>query len=194
VVNATGPQPSAQQRSTVVLEHDATSRSLHSRTDSFSVTESSPEGSSSVNEQFLVGNEACRYNGSEWTYQAMSPMEREMSDFLVALPDLNVPIENPQLVGREDVNGVTTEHYSFRLSGLGEQSGAEVRRAEGNYWLAVDGRYLVKYELNVDMGTGPVGDPAAENFQATLTLNLTGINQPLVIGLPAECLAATSGG
>jgi hypothetical protein len=90
----------------------------------------------------------------------------------------------PQYVAQETVNGVLSNHFTFILNGLGGQSGADVTANQGDYWLAVDGQYLVKYTLVVELRSSP-----EEVFRQEYRLELTGINQPLTIDFPAECIA-----
>jgi hypothetical protein len=70
------------------------------------------------------------------------------------------------------------------LSGLGVDSGAEVTENQGEYWIAQDGQYLVKYLLTVEEQSEP-GKP----IRFSVSIDLTSVNQPVDITLPAECLA-----
>jgi hypothetical protein len=98
-------------------------------------------------------------------------------------------IENPTFVDQVNLNGVMTNHYQFRISGLGAKSGALVTQSDGEYWVAQDGNYLVKYQLLMELRSGPEGDATAELAQGQFHIELTQINQPINIALPAECLA-----
>ena len=142
-----------------------------------------------MSQRFLVGNDSCMFSDGEWSYEALTPLERELADFSLTLMDLRVPIENPVLVGPETINGVPADHFTFRLTSLGQESGALVQAADGEYWLAQDGRYLVKYLLTINMRTGPEGEPAAEAFNSTTRVELRNVNQPIAITLPPECEA-----
>jgi hypothetical protein len=59
--------------------------------------------------------------------------------------------------------------------------------ADGEYWVALDGQYLVKYALVLEAATGPEGDPAAEIMHGEYSFELQETNQPVNISLPPEC-------
>jgi hypothetical protein len=63
--------------------------------------------------------------------------------------------DNPTFVAAETVNGIPSNHFSFKVSGLGVASGAAVLANRGDYWLAVDGQYIVKYHLLLGTCTDP---------------------------------------
>lgn len=86
--------------------------------------------------------------------------------------------------GEEDIDGVTASHFTFDQRAIGLDGLAD---ASGELWLAIDGGYLVRYRLTITGGSeyfGPAG-------QGTLTYDyqLSDVNLPLDIGLPAECPA-----
>jgi len=161
----------------------------HMQITSFSADEDSPEGVTESTEQYQVGNELCFFDGETWAYQEMTDLQREVSDLVGSIPDMRFPIENPTLLGEEMVNGVLTNHVRFHLASLGSRSGADVQEAGGEYWLAKDGRYLVKYTLTINMRTGPQDDTEAQAVFVTAVYELRDINQPRTIPLPADCLA-----
>jgi acyl-CoA hydrolase len=93
-------------------------------------------------------------------------------------------IENPKLVAEETVNNILTDHFTFKVSGLGVKSGAEVTTNQGDYWLAKDGSYVVKYSLVTETR----GGPNSEIIHLEVHIELTDINQPVTIALPAQCV------
>lgn len=186
---STGPNPLAQSSSQITILHAADANANHLQSQTFTRGEDNPEGSEGASQRFLVGYDSCTFADGEWSYEALTPLERELADFAPTLIDLRLPIENPLLVGPETINGVPADHYTFRLTSLGAESGAQVQAADGEYWLAQDGRYLVKYLLTINMRSGPEGDPAAQAFNSTNRVELLNINQPIAITLPAECEA-----
>ena len=95
-------------------------------------------------------------------------------------------IENPAFVGEEKVNDIPTNHFTFKVSGLGVQSGAEVKTNQGDYWLAVDGQYLVKYVLQIEESTDP-----QRLLQTEISIDLNQINKPVDISFPPGCIAAS---
>lgn len=188
-IESTGPDQLAQSSNQITALHDANANANQIQMQSFSRGEDNPEGSESMSQRFLVGYDSCQFSDGEWSYEALTPLERELADFSLTLMDLRVPIENPVLIGPETINGITADHFTFRLTSLGQESGAQVQVADGEYWLAQDGRYLVKYVLTINMRTGPEGDPAAQAFNTTTRVELRNINQPIAIPLPPECEA-----
>jgi hypothetical protein len=84
--------------------------------------------------------------------------------------------------GAETINEVAAVHYTFDQRALAEDGLTE---STGELWVAVEGGYLVKYVLTSAGGADYFG----EGVEGTLTLDyaLTGINQPVTIGVPADC-------
>lgn len=84
--------------------------------------------------------------------------------------------------GAETVNDVASDHYTFDESAQGMSGIAE---STGELWVASDDGYLVRYTLTT---TGSA-DYFGEGIEGTLTWDyeLTDVNQPLVIEIPADC-------
>jgi hypothetical protein len=84
--------------------------------------------------------------------------------------------------GSETVNDVAVDKYTFDERALGE---AGFTHASGQVWVASDNGYVVRYLLT----TTAKADYFGEGTDGTLTreYNLTGINQPVTISLPAAC-------
>jgi hypothetical protein len=144
---------------------------------------SSPERSESTSYQ--IGLETCSISDGEVEFNTLDPIEKEMASIFNRLMDVLPVIENPEYIGDETVNGIATHHFSFSLSGLGSQSGAVVTTNQGEYWLAVEGQYLVKYQFVIELSSTP-----EENIRQEYRLELQNVNQPLTISFPPECLAA----
>jgi len=62
-----------------------------------------------------------------------------------------------------------------------------VNANQGDYWLAVDGRYIVKYILIMETST----DPQTNVFHEEISIELNQINQPVTIAFPQTCLDAS---
>jgi hypothetical protein len=92
-------------------------------------------------------------------------------------------IDDPSFVAAETMNGVPTNHFSFQVDGLGSSSGSIVNINQGDYWLAVDGQYIVKYLLIIDMSADP-----ETVFHEEVSIELNDINQPVSITFPQGCL------
>jgi hypothetical protein len=116
------------------------------------------------------------------------------SDLMSEVVVLNPLIENPVYVGEDVVNGVTVRTYTFEVRSIGATSEVEAARADGSYAVADDGDYLVHYRLDMDLRTGPEGDPEAESTVFFIELSLEDINQPAAIAFPPNCQAAEPGG
>lgn len=86
--------------------------------------------------------------------------------------------------GSETMNGITANHYTFDERALGQ---LEIAKSTGEIWVASDGGYLVKYVLT----TTGTSDFFGEGIEGTLTWDyeLTDVNQPVSIELPADCPA-----
>jgi hypothetical protein len=84
--------------------------------------------------------------------------------------------------GAEDVNGTSVNHYSFDEIALGKTG---LEESSGGVWVAVDGGYVLKYELTTNGGDTAFG----EGIEGTLTLTyvLTEINSTVLAALPEGC-------
>jgi hypothetical protein len=87
-------------------------------------------------------------------------------------------------VGSETLNGAAANHYRFDEQAVGQLGVAE---ATGELWVAAEGGYILKYVLTLTGGADYFG-PGVEGT-ATWNYELTNINQPLTIELPANCPA-----
>jgi hypothetical protein len=96
-------------------------------------------------------------------------------------------VDNPTFVAQETVNGIPVNHFTFTVSGLGVKSGAQVNANQGDYWLAVDGQYIVKYSLVVETSS----DPQTNVMHEEISIDLNQINQPISIAFPQGCLDAS---
>ena len=90
----------------------------------------------------------------------------------------------------ETVNGISTWHYTFTEADITEEN-FTVEEAKGDIWVAQDGNYPVKFELEMNgSGTGQ----AVEDFFASGTMKMSyellDINQSFTIDLPEEAANA----
>jgi hypothetical protein len=177
---------------TLVVSSDRDSDSSYTRTETLVTTGDGEEVSEDVQEQYQIGNRLCTLTDGEVEFSSISEIARVMTGLLSQVVDFNPLIEDPVYVGQDVVNGVPVRTYTFEVRSLGAASGAEASRADGTYALAVDGDYIVQYRLDMELRTGPEGDPAAESSVSSFDLSLEEINQPVEIGFPAACLEAES--
>ena len=89
-----------------------------------------------------------------------------------------------QAAGSATINGTATKHYTFDERALG-QSGQT--QSKGELWVASDGGYVVKDMVTTKGNTDYFG----EGIEGTLTWDyeLTDVNKPVEINLPADCPA-----
>lgn len=148
-----------------------------------------PEVNTSISEQYRIGDTECDFSpdDEETKIQTIDPMQNEMIDVLFRMMDFTPVINNPELVGEEMINGIKTNHFKFTVSGLGTDSGATVLQNKGDYWLAQDGQYIVKYDAILETSDGPTGDPNTKLDHFEFHLDLTDVNQSFTIDLPARC-------
>ena len=185
----------AQERTlmTVVAARDREADANYNRTETL-VTTDENEVSEDVQEQFVIGNQLCLVTAGEAQVTPISDTAQVMTDLMSQVVDFNPLIENPVYVGEDVLNGVPVRTYTFEVRSLGAASGAEAARADGSYAIAVDGDYLVQYRFDMELRTGPEGDPEAESSVSFFELSVEEINQPVEIAFPPNCQAAESSG
>jgi hypothetical protein len=184
-----GPTELDKSSSLYEVAYNADGDRTHVHNESVSSSADEPEEARNVSDQYQVGDKTCEISDGETNpgENKMNPLQKEMTNALTHLYDLNISVEDPVYVGEETVNGVLTEHYTFKVAGLGSESGAEVVANRGEYWVAKDGQYLVKYAVLMETRTAPAGSTQAEAVHIEVNIDLTEINQPVEITLPAEC-------
>jgi hypothetical protein len=146
-----------------------------------------PDANNSENYIYNIKNEQCSGSEGSWSFSTMTPAQKELVDVYKQMIDVTPLIGDPVLVGPENVNGVDTNHFSFKVKGLGVSSGAEVTANQGDYWLAVDGRYIVRYSLVMETRSGP----NSEIMHQEIHIELANINQPVPeVVFPQGCIEA----
>lgn len=156
---------------------------VHTSSLTGSAESSTPERSESFSYQ--IGLETCSLSEGEAEFNTLGALEKELASIFNRVIDFLPLVENPQYLGAETVNGIPSSHFTFQLSGLGSQSGADVTANQGEYWLAVDGQYLVKYSLVIELRTSP-----EQGMRQEYRLELTNANQPISITFPPACESA----
>jgi hypothetical protein len=181
----TGPGTSdfSHMRYEIENSKDLDATSMHSINAKSS--QDSPELDQTDSYMYKIGYATCSGSGEdEWDYTENDPQTNEMADLSGQLVDVVPLIDNPTYIGSEDMNGIQTNHFTFQISGLGLESGAQVNANQGDYWLAQDGQYLVRYKL--------VTETMDPNDMTTLhmefLIDLTNVNQPVDITFPAGCV------
>jgi len=187
-IKTSGPDPA--DSSTIVYESQRSQKqdAHYTRMTSTQVKKGadSPQGNDSAGEVYRIGNDQCTKSGDKWSWTSMPPNEAEMLNLTMNVFDITPMIDNPTFVANETVNNIPTKHYSFKVTGLGVKSGANVTANQGDYWLAVDGQYIVKYSLVVET----VVDPKTSIIHMEVLIDVKNINQPVNIAFPQACLDA----
>lgn len=153
-------------------------------------TESSadyPEPDTSSSETWTTADTTCEFDGEEYSAEAANPFMADMGDVLTGVFDIVIPAGNATKVGTETIAGVQADHYTFSIEGLGAGSGTQVDQNTGELWVAVDGGYLLKYQVTTSLRSTPADGSAVETYSLALTLELTSVNQPVGITVPAGC-------
>jgi len=182
---SSGPGPA--QSSTTIIESQRSSDTDASATH-ITATVVSPDGGdpeTSDTTMYDIGNDQC--SGSDvdgWEWTSTTPAEAEMQGLVNSMLGMTPVIDDPVFAATATVNGVPTNHFSFQVSGLGTSSGSIVNINQGDYWLAVDGQYIVKYLLILEMS-----EAANSNvLHQEITIEMNDINQPVSIAFPQGCL------
>jgi len=146
------------------------------------------EENNSTTETYVIGNVTCTGSGEDWTYTEMTAQEKEMLDVYKGMVDVIPLIDNPEFVGEETVNGVAANHFAFQMSGIGDSSGSVATVNSGDYWLAKDGNYIVKYHLLLEVQSAAEGSQENETSNIEASIDLTNINVPITFTMPQYCV------
>jgi hypothetical protein len=145
--------------------------------------ESPTNGDSEI---YRIGNDQCSKSSDKWSWSSMAPNQAEMMDIIMNLMEYTPVVDKATFVAKETINGIPAKHFTFKISGLGVKSGAEVTANKGDYWLAVDGQYIVRYSLILET----VVDPATNIMHMETLIDLKDVNQPVSIAFPQACMDA----
>lgn len=187
---ANGPTAQDRNETRVTTSTDSVNERTVTRMESFSSSADDPQGSTSSTSNYRVGNVTCMVDESgegEAETEDYSPAAKEMLNILSGLWDVHFKTGEAVFVSTETINGVNCDHFTFSVGGLGKTSGAEVTQSTGEYWSAVDGNYLVKYDVVLETRNAPESSASAEVLRSEVHYLLSDINTPLSIELPAQC-------
>ncbi|MEO6061845.1 MAG: hypothetical protein ABIQ99_07910 [Thermoflexales bacterium] len=186
-----GPEPTDQNEITMITQVDSARKASRTRTETREVSADSPKGSTDASETIAIGNQQCEISGQGASQKGkltdQQPIESDLRGTLTGLLDVTLSAENPVFVAEETVNGIPSNHFTFKVTQLGKDSGAVVRNNKGDYWLARDGQYLVKYTLALEAATAAQGSAQAQTFKADVSYELSNVNAPMTIAFPAFC-------
>ena len=182
-----GPTP--EDSSTIMIisqrSKDQDARYTHITQNSVKTGEAAQD--TSETELYRIGNDQCSGQSGEWSWTSMASNQAEMMGLMMNMIDFTPIIDDPTFVAQEMINGIPSNHFSFSVKGLGVESGAEVTINQGDYWLAVDGQYIIKYSLVLET----VMDPQTNIIHMEILIDMNDINQPVNIVFPQACLEAS---
>lgn len=191
-INLINNGPTSQDKSQVTIKEETGTDGKSSHLNFKSITSSakSPKAESSTIDEYVFGNSRCNFSdgdSSDADKSNVDPMAKEILNTWYTLIDLVPAVYDPIFIGKEDVNGVKTNHFKFKVKGLGASSGAEVVSSDGEYWLAQDGQYVVKYDAILETRDGPAGNAKTKTMHSEFHIEVTDINQNIIITLPGSC-------
>jgi hypothetical protein len=186
--NSVGPDPT--QSSTTSIQRQRSNDTNSSSTSINMSVISAGGGDPAITDTsiYQIGNDQCSGSDTDgWSWTSSTPVEAEMQGLITGMIGLTPLIDNPVFVAAETVNGIPTNHFTFQVSGLGASSGAVVNINQGDYWLAVDGHYIVRYTLIIEISTAA----DTEVLHEEISIEMNQINQPVSIAFPQGCLDAS---
>ncbi len=187
IFKSTGPDPAQSSTTTIETQHDKDLGASYTHLTMSVVDTSGSDPNNSDSNIYRIGNDQCSGSEEDWTWTSMPPNQAEMMDIITNMLGFTPLIDTPTFVAQETMNGIPSNHFTFKVSGLGVSSGAQVNANQGDYWLAVDGQFIVKYNLVLETSTDPLTDVLHEE----ISIDLTQVNQPIDISFPQACLDAS---
>jgi hypothetical protein len=180
---STGPGPKESNTVTIVTQRSKDPDAIFTHY-TLDLVDDKGNVTNGDNDIYRIGNDQCSGSDQDWTWTSLAPNETEMLNLIPDMMDVTPLIGQPTFVDAETMNDIPSNHFNFKVSGLGVTSGAEVTANQGDYWLAVDGQYIVKYTLVLETRMGPAMDVMHEEID----VELTNVNQPVNIAFTPACL------
>ncbi|HEX7619861.1 MAG TPA: hypothetical protein VF359_01535 [Anaerolineales bacterium] len=184
---STGPDPAQSSTTIIETQHSKDTNASYTHLNITVVDSAGSAPNNTDGNIYRIGNDQCSGSGEDWTWTSMPPNEAEMLDILTNMLSLTPLIDTPAFVAQETINGIPTNHFKFKVSGLGVTSGADVIANQGDYWLAIDGQFIVKYSLILETSLNPQTNVLHEE----ISIDVNQINQPVNIAFPQGCLDAS---
>ena len=189
---STGPSAIDYNESVTNMNYNQQGNQLFSQMVSTSSSKDSPTKSTSTSEEYRLDTKYCQrsiqsdgYTSSELT--DTTPAQQAITDAMFNVVDVVIVSKGAKFVAEETVNGVLSNHFTFTITGLGA-SGAEVTQSLGEYWVAKDGQYLVKYQVSLETRSGPAGDANAQASHFEMQVEISDINSNISVQMPADCV------
>lgn len=121
-------------------------------------------------------------NWIQTTEEASTPFST--AGLIYDTPELLVSVSEARRLGSEIINGLEAEHYAFDKRPLIIAQIGEMDEARGEFWIAADGGFIVRYRLeargrDIELSEGQRGEGAL-----ALTFDVLESNRPLTIAPP----------
>jgi hypothetical protein len=104
--------------------------------------------------------------------------------------DIMENLDNVTFVGKEKINGIDVLHYTYDETAMKAEDAVGIESAEGHIYVAEDGGYMVRSIMDIVGSSAFAADMGTEAFQSATThieMNLTDVNEDVVITPPAAC-------
>lgn len=124
------------------------------------------------------------------------PVEDETGNPFADLADADQALEDvegAEFEGEETINGVETLHYSFDASNLVAEEAQDVEWVEGHIYLAKEGGYMVRMVMEGEGLMDQFGTGEDQPGMMSMEYNITPIDGPVTVEIPAECAEAGAG-
>lgn len=107
---------------------------------------------------------------------------------LPSADDFLKDLESATLVSDdEEINGVSTIHYSFDKDSFADDM--QIEEAEGDVYIAKEGNYVIRMDMT-GKGQFDLSGDSQGDVQIHLVYDLTNINETVEITVPEECTSA----
>ena len=177
IFKSIGPDQSQSNTTTIEMQRSRATKASYTHINVSAVKKGGGSPSNTDDYIYRIGNDECTGSGTDWSWTSMASNQAEMLDITRNMLGITPLIDTPTFVAQETINGIPANHFSFKVSGLGVDSGAQVTANQGDYWLAVDGQYI---ETSLD--------PQTNVLHEEISIDLTQVNQPINIAFPQGCL------
>ena len=120
-----------------------------------------------------------------WISFPMGEEDAFSEGFFDPAETLDLPKKGRRSQEPETINGIPSHHYSFTEEDVPDEE-FEFENLQGDIWIAVDGGYVVKYEISA---TGQTKGDMEDLFQAgsmNIRYELLEVNTDFTITLPEE--------
>ena len=129
-------------------------------------------------EMIQIGTSSYMRSGDEWVSAQVDPSAVDVQASM--LPDANdLPTGEGTYVGSETVNGVSAKHYRYEESEFSGVAFGDVDHAELDLWVSEEYKVVVKAETSWEGE-----DDEGTQWSGTMKIDVTDINQPIVIEPP----------